>query len=191
MGTISTVGILLAAGTSSRFGSDKLLHRLADGIPMALASARNLAAGAGRILVVVRPDSHELRRCLAGADIEWVICNRAEEGMGASLACGVAASREADGWVVALADMPYIRPATVRSVARALAQGAALAAPFFGGRRGHPVGFAVPLRDALLALAGDQGGREIVTANEARLQRIDCDDPGILADVDLPSDLDR
>ena len=72
-----------------------------------------------------------------------------------------------------------------------LAQGAALAAPFLGGRRGHPVGFAAPLRDALLALSGDQGGREIVSANLNRLQHIDCDDPGILADVDLPADLDR
>jgi molybdenum cofactor cytidylyltransferase len=187
----SIVGILLAAGTSSRFGSDKLLHPLADGVPMALASARNLVAGAGRMLAVVRPDAHELRRRLAEADIEWVICNRAEQGMGASLACGVAVSADAQGWVIALADMPFIRPATIRSVATALAQGAPLVAPFFRGRRGHPVGFSASVGDALLALSGEDGGRGVITANARRVQRIDCDDPGIVADVDLPTDLPR
>ena len=47
-------------------------------------------------------------------------CPRAQEGMGASLACGVMASPDASGWIVALADMPWIRPATIQSVAAAL-----------------------------------------------------------------------
>ena len=47
--------------------------------------------------------------------------------MGLSLACGVRASADAPGWVIALADMPYILPATIAALVRCLRRGAALA----------------------------------------------------------------
>lgn len=174
-----------------RFGSDKLLHTLADGTPMVLASARNLQAGVGRVLAVVRSDNSELKARLAAAGVDTVDCHNADEGMGASLACGIAAAADARGWLIALADTPFIRSESIRDVAAALDRGAALAALFYQGRRGHPVGFSASFRDALLALAGDEGARSVVAANLSRLCRIDCDDPGILADVDLPADLDH
>lgn len=77
-----------------------------------------------------------------------------------------------------------------RRVTSALANGAPLAAPFCNGQRGHPVGFGAEFRDALLDLSGDEGARSLVMANETRLHRIVCYDPGVLADVDLRSDLD-
>lgn len=183
------VGILLAAGRSTRFGGDKLLHPLADGSRLALASARNLRAGVSRMLAVVRPGSSELRQRFAAFGIETVICLNADEGMGASLACGVAATADAAGWVIALGDMPFIRPDTIAAVAAALARGAALAAPFYEGQRGHPVGIGAEFRDSLLKLCGDQGARAVLVSHPERLQRIDVDDRGILADVDLPPHL--
>ena len=109
--------------------------------------------------------------------------------MGASLACAVAASRDAGGWIVALADMPWLAPATIRAVADAIRAGASIAAPFTGGRRGHPVGFAQSHRDALLGLQGDEGARAIVAAAGNALVRLAIDDPGAFADVDTPGDL--
>jgi molybdenum cofactor cytidylyltransferase len=106
------VGILLAAGVSRRFGSDKRLQPLADGTPMALVAARNLAAACRRCILVIRPDDTALAQLLSEAGLETVVCPDAEQGMGHSLAAGVAASADATGWLVALADMPYIQPAT-------------------------------------------------------------------------------
>ena len=77
----------------------------------------------------------------------------------------MAASRDARGWLVALADMPCIRVATLQAVAELIGGGAALAAPSYAGRRGHPVGFAARWRDALLALEGDEGARAILTGD--------------------------
>jgi molybdenum cofactor cytidylyltransferase len=187
------VGVLLAAGRGSRFGSDKLLAPLSEGgaagTPLALAAARNLLAALPESLAVVRPRNEELVRLLAGAGLRVVECARADDGMGASLACGAAASADADAWVVALADMPWIAPTTIAKVADALRTGASLAAPALRGQRGHPVGFSRRHYAALAALTGDVGARGILEGNAAELRAVDVDDPAILADVDRPADL--
>jgi molybdenum cofactor cytidylyltransferase len=109
--------------------------------------------------------------------------------MGATLATGVAATAEAAGWVIALADMPWIAPATVATIATRIAAGAAICAPVRAGRRGHPVGFDRRYRDALMRLTGDQGARSVIAAHRDALLEIAVDDPGILRDVDRPEDL--
>jgi molybdenum cofactor cytidylyltransferase len=182
-------GVLLAAGASRRFGADKLLASLPDGSPMGAASCRAMRSALRHVVAVVRPGDERLASVLASCGATVVPCARADEGMGASLACGVAASADANGWVVALADMPWVRPATIRAVADAIAAGASLAAPVHRGERGHPVGFAAAHRGALMALAGDAGARAILARDDIALVRIDVDDPGVLRDVDLPRDL--
>ena len=185
------VGILLAGGSASRFGSDKLLHPLPDGTPIAVASARNLIAAVPRVVAVVRPGAPDLERALRAAGAEVIVCERAAEGMGVTLAHAVRASGDAAGWIVALADMPFIRPETIRRVVEAVAGGASIAAPHYRGERGHPVGFARTIRGALEQLVGDAGAREIVKANPAALARVAVDDPGAVRDIDTPADLAR
>ncbi len=198
-------GILLAAGAGTRFDPAgrrmKLLEPLANGphagLPVAVAAARNLRAVLPRVVAVVRaageagaPDAVErLRVLLADAGCITVDCARAAEGMGASLACGVGASEDASGWIVALADMPAVLPSTIAAVAAALGRPEAIAAPCHRGRRGHPVGFGAQWRPALLALGGDQGARELLLANAPAL--IEVDDPGCLLDIDTAADLRR
>jgi molybdenum cofactor cytidylyltransferase len=100
------------------------------------------------------------------------------------------ASRDADGWIVALADMPLILPATHRAVAGALSRGARLAATVDAtGRRGHPVGFSPALFADLAALDGDEGARSVIERHRAWLEVVRVDDPGIFFDVDTPGDL--
>lgn len=181
------VGILLAAGRSKRFGADKRLHLLADGMPMALASARRLAETCSRTIIVIRPEDMALATRLAAAGMETVVCDEAEKGMGHSLSRGIAASAEADGWLVALADMPYIAPASYHAVLRALHNGASLARPTCQGKAGHPVGFSADYFPDLLALTGDQGGKAILDAHRDDLRRCPVEDPGILKDIDQPS----
>jgi len=184
------VGILLAAGSSQRFGADKRLHPLADGTPMALASARHLAAICSRTIVVLRPDDTALAGLMAAEDVETVVCEAAEQGMGHSLSCGVAACADAAGWLIALADMPYIQPATYHAVLHALQDGARVARPVFAGKVGHPVGFSAECLNELLALTGDQGGKAILNAHPGHLVACPVDDPGILKDIDQLSQID-
>jgi hypothetical protein len=116
---------------------DKLLAPLADGTPVAVASARTLVAALlGRAVAVLRPGQQALQSALAGTGIELLSSAAAVEGMGAALAAAVQAHAQAPGWVVALGDMPCVAEATVRRVASALAHDDALAAPFHQGRGG-------------------------------------------------------
>ncbi|MCC8403965.1 nucleotidyltransferase family protein [Paraburkholderia sp. MMS20-SJTN17] len=186
-------GVLLAAGFGSRFDPNglhnKLLAHMPDGTPVAHEAAHRLLRVVPRVVAVVRPGSDALARVLNDAGCDVVFAASAERGMGASLAAGIAASDEAEGWLVALADMPRIALATIEAVARALDNGAPLVAPFYEGQRGHPVGFGIEHRDALLALDGDSGAKALLMSHA--LTRIDVDDPGILRDVDTPDDLRR
>ena len=185
------VGILLAAGAATRFRANKLLHPLPDGTPIAVAAARNLRAALDRVVAVVRPGVPELERALADAGVEVSVCPDAASGMGHSLAHAIAATPAAAGWVVALADMPFVSPDTIRRVADALGAGAELAAPTYGGERGHPVAFGARYRQELASLTGDTGARALLKRDQSRLRGVAVDDPGVLRDIDVPSDLPR
>jgi molybdenum cofactor cytidylyltransferase len=188
-------GILLAAGYSKRFGSNKLLHPLPAGspdagTPIALAAARHFVEALPESVAVIRPRAQRVGKLLREAGCNTVVCKNAAEGMGVSLAEGVRAVADAHGWVVALADMPYLRPETIRVVTTALSEGAAIAAPSYRGERGHPVGFARRFLDDLTGLRGDAGARDILKAHPDWITLYEVDDPGVLRDIDEPSDLE-
>jgi molybdenum cofactor cytidylyltransferase len=187
---LDVAAILLAAGSASRFGSDKLLHRLPHGVPIAVQSARHLkAVFDSGIVAVVRPEASELADLLQQEGCRVVRCARASEGMGASLACGVQALQAPGAYVVALADMPFIRSSSVAAVREAMEKGAALAAPYFRMRRGHPVGIASRFRVQLESLQGDEGAKQILSQHASEIVKIPVGDPAVLRDIDTPGDL--
>lgn len=181
-------GVLLAAGSGTRFGGHKLLARLPDGKTIGVTAAHHLIHALPDSVAVLRPGDDVLAALLVSAGLRVVINPKADDGMGTSLACGVAAVA-ADGWVVALADMPAIRPATIQVVVEALTDGAQLAAPVYRGQRGHPIGFARSFQPALIALDGDSGGRHILERHAQELRLIQVDDPGVLFDIDRVADM--
>lgn len=185
------MAILLAAGAGSRFGGGKLLHPLEDGVAIAAHAARNLLAAGLDVTAVLRPGDFPLRELLEEEGCRVSICADAAQGMGVSLAHGVRQSADAAGWIVALADMPRIKPETIARVAQVLMAGADIVAPSYQGDRGHPVAFGRRFRDELQLLSGDSGARAIVQRNQALVKLVEVDDPGILLDIDRRTDLGR
>jgi molybdenum cofactor cytidylyltransferase len=187
------VGILLAAGRGTRFdpagARNKLLQALPGGEPVAAASARALLAAVPRVVAVVRAEDSATASLLRAMGCEVVACADAGKGMAASLVCGVQYAQHAEGWLIALADMPFVRPATMTALVREIGQGgeAAIAAPVHEGQRGNPVAFGRAHLPALLALQGDQGARSILKNNP--VNELAVVDPGILQDIDTPSDI--
>jgi molybdenum cofactor cytidylyltransferase len=196
---LKVVAILLAAGSASRFGSDKLLHALPHDVPIAIQAARHLVAVFEKnVVAVVRPEAKVLAALFRQEGCEVVVCEQAAEGMGASLACGVRAANAAnaanaagpaDAYVVALADMPFIRPSSIAAVRDRLLQGAALAAPYFRARRGHPVGISSRFCDELARLQGDEGAKKLLAVHASEIVKVPVGDPAVLRDIDTPGDL--
>jgi molybdenum cofactor cytidylyltransferase len=137
----------------------------------------------------VRRAASALAGMLSDEGLEIVECRDAAEGMGRTLAAGVRARPGVGGWVVALADMPYIRPQSIAAVAKALSDGAPIAAAACRGERGHPVGLAAHYYHELSRLQGDQGARDILRRDGHSLVLAETDDPGVMRDIDTPADL--
>jgi len=109
-------------------------------------------------------------------------------GMGHSIAAGVSATGDAEGWLIVPGDMPLLRPQSMLAVADALEQ-YSVAYAQYRGRQGHPVGFSAELYSELVGLSGDEGARRVVARYPS--QAVDLDDPGVLVDVDTTEDLAR
>jgi molybdenum cofactor cytidylyltransferase len=193
------VVVVLAAGKGSRFVCDERAgvhgHKLAQ--PFATNTVLGSTAEAVResglpMVIVTMPAWLELVVPHAAAhDIVVLPVDNREagpsaRGMGDSIAAGVGARLRAPGWLVLPADMPMVRPGTLRAVADAL-RGHAIAHPLYRGRRGHPVGFRAELCDELLALHGDEGARRLLERHAAC--GIEVDDPGAVLDLDTAEDL--
>lgn len=188
---ISVIALVLAAGRSRRFGTDKRQARLADGRSLLQASLAVAHAGFDDTWVVVRPSESGEALSLP-ADARLVQAPTAHEGLGSSLGAGFAALLQSDfpaqAAAVMLADMPWLLPATCQILA-AHAGAERIVAPHHAGRRGHPVVFGRAFWPALSQVQGDQGARDILKAYARALHLIEVDDPGIHADVDTPTDL--
>lgn len=188
---IAPVGILLAAGQGRRFDASgqhsKLLQYLPNGLRVAQSAVRSLRASLSRVVAVVRSDAGELVDLLESEGCEVTVCVNADQGMAASLVHGIRQTLNSQGWIVALADMPFVQTETIEALRVALESGAGIAVPFYQGRRGNPVAFAAQQRGALLALSGDQGARQLLKL--PGVVPVEVADSGILRDIDLPEDL--
>ncbi len=183
--------IVLAAGRGSRYAGRT--HKLAARLDhrTVLAGTLENAIGSGLPVVVVTTEPLVALACESVAARDVVVLPEATDaadlGMGSSIAAGVQLRPDAAGWLVLPGDMPLVQPATVRAVAREL-EDHAIAYAQHHGRRGHPVGFAAELYSDLVRLHGDEGARRLVARYPARA--VDCDDPGILIDIDTALDLE-
>ena len=162
-----------------------------------------LAAGRGERFAASGGTIHKLQALLAGKPVlqhvldavaqsglphHLVHADPSRPGMGDSIAAGVCATANAAGWLVLPGDLPLVQPATLRAVAKALAQHAVVV-PVYQGERGHPVGFAAECGAQLMALGGEQGAAPVVKARGATLLAVD--DAGVVTDVDTVEDLRR
>ena len=167
--------VVLAAGAGSRF-------RAAGG-----TTGKLQAPLAGRTVL-----DHVLAAVRASG-LPWHLvtptdtAHHEEQGMGTSIATGVAATPAAQGWLILPADLPLIQPDTLRAVAHALAK-YAVVMPVHAGEPGHPVGFAPQCGPDLMALRGDQGARSVVQRHGPP-HRLSTDDIGCVSDVDTPERL--
>ncbi|MBP6381428.1 MAG: nucleotidyltransferase family protein [Pseudomonadales bacterium] len=182
-------GLLLAGGRGRRFGSDKRAALLPDGVTMLARALELLRQCCDETVLVIGEDDDAGAFALRFPGVRILRSPRSRGGMGFTLADAIAQLMDWDACLVSLADKPFIRPGSMRRV-RELLVAHELVVPTHGGAWGHPVGFARRHFFALTRLEGDTGARELIVAEQSRVHFVELDDPGILADVDTPGQLD-
>ncbi|MGK0498813.1 MAG: molybdenum cofactor cytidylyltransferase [Oceanicoccus sp.] len=183
--------LLLAAGKSKRFGSDKRRYILPDGRSLLEHAIGPILEAQLPLKLVVSKDDLSLQKSLQERQIEWFCVSGPDVGMGISLAQAVAEiPADWSSVVITLADMPAISADTYLLLQQALLT-SRIVVPAYRGRRGNPVGFSADYFGALRRMGGDSGARQLVLDNASSVLKIECNDPGVLLDIDVPADLQR
>lgn len=190
----AVAGLLLAAGTSRRFGAENKLLATHEGTPLVTHAARTLVEStAGPVFVVVGHEAGRVVEALSALDVRFVLNPAYERGQATSVAAGIEAIRDRtpqiDAAVIALGDMPFVDSATVETLRAAYESGVGTAlAAAYDGTRGNPVLFDQRFFDPLTDVAGDVGGRAILLESDDSAL-VGVPDSGVRRDIDTPSDL--
>ena len=185
--------IILAAGQSRRMGRLKQLLPLA-GKPLlqhAIDNAR--ASNVDEVLLVLGHGTATIRQSLDLTDVLVVENPHYLDGMHTSLYAGIRAlPPDCEAFVMLLGDQPYVLPAYIDAVIGTFRrEGGPIVAAFYRGERGHPVLFARPLFEEMLAKLGEGGARRLIAAHAAEVQRAEIAAPRPDVDVDTPQDYER
>lgn len=198
---IPRFGILvLAAGKSSRFGSDKLLAKMPDGRPVIAHSLAPLQTIAHEynldLCVVTRVENSPLIDYLVDNNIPYTLSSDAHLGMGHSLSHGVKCNKNWQGWMIALADMPKLTLSTLSTLITTLTKN-----PDRVVRPGllkkdkvipsHPTYFPQHLRNQLSQLTGDTGAKHLIMTLEQQPIVFHVPHPNSLKDVDTLEELQQ
>ena len=181
--------VVLAAGAGSRYRGTR--HKLSEqlgGDSVLVRTLRNAIASEMSVVLVISEALIDEAQGLVAPEDMVVVGPRSQTGwgMGDSIAAGVSVHASATGWLVLPADMPLVKPSSLRAVADALDQ-QPIAFAQHRGRRGHPVGFAAELFSELVMLKGDEGARRLLARYPTAA--VELDDPGVLFDIDTVDDL--
>lgn len=185
-------GILLAAGTSSRMGRNKLLFELDGESVLRSAARRALAGGLSPLLVILGHEPDRARREIEDLPCRWVLNPHYERGIRSSLKCGVeAVPPEARAAMVLLADMPFVSPEMVAAmIARYRVSAAPLVVSDYEGVNAPPMLYDRSLFPELLAMTGKGCGRQVVKNHLDEAEVLSWP-AAALADIDVPDDYDR
>jgi molybdenum cofactor cytidylyltransferase len=185
-------GILLAAGTSSRMGSNKLLFELGGESVLRGAAQRALAGGLAPLLVVLGHQEEKARSELDGLPCQVVINPSYEQGITSSLQSGVAAlPAEAQAVVVMLADMPFVSAEMIAGlIARYRSTEAPLVISDYEGVNAPPMLYDRSLFEELLTRTGEGCGRQVVQRHRHEAEVLPWPATA-LSDLDVPEDYER
>ncbi|MHA6787562.1 nucleotidyltransferase family protein [Pseudomonas bijieensis] len=186
--------IILAAGSGSRFrqvagpDKDKLLADCTgrDGAVRSVIEQVlvNLPASLEKRVLVTSPERPQAIRMAQAYGCDFVELD--SPGLGDSIAAGVQACPDLDGWLILLGDMPFILPSSIEQVVAAIREDG-ISVPVLAGEYGHPVGFGREFGAKLMALTGDRGAKVLFAG--AQVVEVPVDDPGVVWDVDVPEAL--
>ena len=186
-----TVAVVPAAGAAERFGGDKLLADIDGETMIDRTVAALLDGGVDEVIVVFGPDGSSVQRDVSSLLDPRVRPDRNPDpsrGMLSSIQEGLRTAH-GEALLVLPGDMPYVRAATVSALLETFGRSPAIVSPRHRGKRGHPIVIPYALRDEVLAADPRSNLHEVLKPHAERRVDVDVDDPGVVRDVDEPSDI--
>jgi CTP:molybdopterin cytidylyltransferase MocA len=174
--------ILEAAGNSSRFGSNKLLHVMDDGRPMAasiLEAARSVDAYK-KILVTQYDEVAAM-----APDFDVVMNDRPDLGISRSMQLGLKVAGDADAYMFCVCDQPGLTKATLERLIEAYKKGTAgIVSLAWQGKMCNPKIFSSRYKEELMCLSGDTGGRQILASHKDDILLVEAESEEEVKDID-------
>jgi molybdenum cofactor cytidylyltransferase len=183
--------LVLAAGLSSRMGSNKLLQEW-RGLPLLRWTVEAaLASHARPVIVVTGNEAAKIEAALKGLDVQFVHNPDFRDGLSTSLKTGLSVVPDsADGALVLLGDMPEVSANLINRMIAAFSPGdnRAICIAVHEHRRGNPVLWSRAFFPEITALGGDEGAKRVLLAHEDLVAEIEADE-AVLRDIDTPEAL--
>jgi molybdenum cofactor cytidylyltransferase len=192
-----TAGIILAGGSSTRFGRPKQLLKLKGKYLLEYVLDAALESQLTQVVLVLGHKHQGILQTLGACTIherlQVIINHRHLEGQSRSLQAGLLKIRQAfPAAMFLLGDQPLLNSNTIdHMLDRFRYSGKDICVPVYKGKRGTPTIFNRVLYDQLMAIEGDIGARDIIRANPERVLDIEMDDPLCFFDIDSPKDLKK
>ena len=174
--------ILEAAGNSSRFGSNKLLHVMDDGRPM-ISSILDAVSPLDVYKKVLVTQYDEVAAMAPEFDV--VINDRPDLGISHSMQLGLQAGGDADAYMFCVCDQPGLSTTTIERLIEAYKKGTAgIVSLAWQGKMCNPKIFSSRYKEELMRLSGDTGGRQIISSHRDDILLIEAESEDEVRDID-------
>lgn len=184
--------IILAAGRSSRMGDFKPLLPLGRSTVIEKIVSTYKDAGVGHIVAVVGYRAERLIPILDRMSVQWTINPRFHQEMFSSIKAGIQKlNRRAEAFFIHPADIPFVLPTTLLRLIHGFHPGTMdVLRPRCGNRHGHPPLLSSAMVPVLEASDGSGGLRTLFRSPDLRVRDVECEDPGVLFDLDTQDDFE-
>ncbi len=184
--------VVLAAGLSSRMGTNKLLAQI-DGKPLLRKVVEAaLKSSASPVIVVTGSEAEIVEATLSGLTVSIMRNPDFRRGLSTSLICGInAVPEECDGAVIMLGDMPAVPPELIDRLIAAFnpEDGREICVATYHNKRGNPILWSKQFFDEIRKLEGDVGAKSLIAKNQELVCEVEASDDGPLIDIDTPEAL--
>ncbi len=182
--------IILAAGSSSRMGKQKLLMPFGGETIIETVVDNVLHSNIEHVMVVLGANQEEVRQQIGSRPVDFCYNPQHEEGMLSSVICGFRAiPPDTESVLIFLGDQPGIPPSVTNTIIQAYNEELfGIVIPVYNYRRGHPLLVDMKYRRAIEELDLEQGLRALRHHFPEDVLEVEVDEPGILLDIDTPED---
>ncbi len=186
----NSTAILLAAGSSRRMGTQKLLLPFRHSTLIESAARNILRSRVEHTMVVLGRDSEKVRQALSHLPVDFVYNEHHESGMFSSVIAGLRhIAKNADPLLFFLGDQPEIPPRVINRLLESYEkEGAGIVIPVQRQRRGHPLLVNRTISRHIPGLDPQQGLRSLLPLFQDQILEVEVDAPGILMDIDTPEE---